>query len=61
MPLWLLWWNALQMVRPAFSQLRTFLWFATAVAGFTVRTDGADRAVGRDEHRAGAQVEAELL
>jgi len=39
MPLWLLWWSALQMVRPAFSQLRTFLWFATAVAGFTVRTE----------------------
>jgi hypothetical protein len=38
-PLWLLWWNALQMVRPAFSRLRTFLWFATAVAGFTVRTE----------------------
>jgi hypothetical protein len=29
----------MQMVRPAFSQLRTFLWFATAVAGFTVRTE----------------------
>jgi hypothetical protein len=39
MPLWLLWWNALQIVRPAFSRLRTFLWFATAVAGFTVRTE----------------------
>src|SRR5450631_3061928 len=39
MPLWLLWWSALQMVRPAFSRLRTFLWFATAVAGFTVRTE----------------------
>jgi hypothetical protein len=39
MPLWVLWWNALQMLRPAFSRLRTFLWFATAVAGFTVRTE----------------------
>jgi hypothetical protein len=39
MPSWLLWWSALQMVRPAFSRLRTFLWFATAVAGFTVRTE----------------------
>jgi hypothetical protein len=39
MPLWLLWWSALQMVRPAFSRLRTFLWFATAVAGFSVRTE----------------------
>src|SRR5450755_551131 len=27
------------MVRPAFTRLRTFLWFATAVAGFTVRTE----------------------
>ena len=39
MPLWLLWWSALQLVRPAFTRLRTFLWFATAVAGFTVRTE----------------------
>jgi hypothetical protein len=39
MPLWVLWWNALQLVRPAFTRLRTFLWFATAVAGFTVRTE----------------------
>jgi hypothetical protein len=38
-PLWLLWWNALQLVRPAFTRLRTFLWFATAVAGLTVRTE----------------------
>jgi hypothetical protein len=38
-PLWLLWWSALQLVRPAFSRLRTFMWFATAVAGFTVRTE----------------------
>ena len=27
------------MLRPAFSRLRTFLWFAAAVAGFTVRTE----------------------
>jgi hypothetical protein len=39
MPLWLLWWSALQTVRPAFSHLRTFLWFATTVAGFTVRSE----------------------
>src|ERR1035441_10066853 len=38
-PLWILWWNALQTVRPAFTRLRTFLWFATAVAGFAVRTE----------------------
>ena len=39
MPLWVLWWNALQTVRPAFTRLRTFLWFATVVAGFAVRTE----------------------
>src|SRR5262249_32755028 len=39
MRLWLPWWNALCLLRPAFSRWRTFLWFATAVAGFTVRTD----------------------
>ena len=39
MPLWLSWWSALQLVRPAFTRLRTFMWFATAVAGFTVRTE----------------------
>jgi hypothetical protein len=39
MALWIPWWNALWLLRPAFSRLRTFLWFATAVAGLTVRTD----------------------
>jgi len=39
MSLWMLWWNAIWMLRPAFSRLRTFLWFAAAVAGFTVRTE----------------------
>jgi hypothetical protein len=39
MSLWLHWWSAIQMLRPAFSRLRTFLWFSTAVAGITVRTD----------------------
>ena len=32
MSLWMLWWNAIWRLRPAFSRLRTFLWFATAVA-----------------------------
>ena len=31
--------NAIWRLRPAFSRLQTFLWFATAVAGFAVRTD----------------------
>ena len=39
MSLWINWWNAIWQLRPAFSRLQTFLWFATAVAGFTVRTD----------------------
>ena len=39
MALWIPWCNAIWQLRPAFSRLRTFLWFATAVAGFTVRTE----------------------
>ncbi len=39
MTLWLPWWNTLWLLRPAFSRLRSFLWFATAVAGLTARTD----------------------
>ena len=39
MPLWMRWWNVIWLLRPAFSRVRTFLWFATAVAGFTVRTE----------------------
>ena len=39
MSLWIPWWNAVWQLRPAFSRLRAFLWFATAVAGFTVRTE----------------------
>src|SRR6202046_4816197 len=37
--LWGSWWNAIELLRPAFSRLSTFLWFATIVAGMTVRTD----------------------
>lgn len=39
MELWLHWYNALWQLRPACSRLRTFLWFATCVAGLTVRTE----------------------
>jgi hypothetical protein len=39
MQLWSTWWSVLWLLRPGFSRLRTFLWFATAVVGFTVRTD----------------------
>jgi hypothetical protein len=39
MPLWRYWWDAIWLLRPVFSRLRSFLWFATAVAGLTVRTE----------------------
>lgn len=39
MSLWINWWNVIWRLRPAFSRLQAFPWFATAVAGFTVRTD----------------------
>ena len=39
MSLWTAWWSAIWLLRPAFSRLRSFMWFATVVAGFTVRTD----------------------
>jgi len=39
MSLWIAWWNAIGLLRPAFSRLRSFMWFATAVAGLTVRTE----------------------
>ena len=39
MSLWTPWWNAIWRLRPAVSRLRSFLWFATAVAGFTMRTE----------------------
>ena len=39
MQLWIHGWNAISQLRPACSRLRTFLWFATCVAGLTVRTD----------------------
>jgi DDE superfamily endonuclease len=37
--LWAIWWNAILLLRPAFSRLRTFMWFVTAVAGLTVRVE----------------------
>ncbi len=39
MELWMHWWNVIWQLRPAFSRLRTFLWFATSVAGMIVRSD----------------------
>ncbi|TCK84294.1 DDE superfamily endonuclease [Paraburkholderia sp. BL9I2N2] len=37
--LWMQWWKAISMLRAAFSRLRSFMWFATVVAGLTVRTE----------------------
>jgi hypothetical protein len=37
--LWGFWWDAIRSLRPAFSRLSSFLWFATIVAGLTVRTE----------------------
>ncbi len=37
--LWSAWWEAIYALRPAFTRLQTFLWFATIVAGFVLRTD----------------------
>ena len=39
MQLWIYWWNAIWLLRPGCTRLRTFLWFATCVAGLTVRTE----------------------
>jgi hypothetical protein len=39
MSLWIAWSNAIRLLRPAFSRQRSFLWFVTAVAGLTVRTE----------------------
>ena len=39
MSLWIHWCNAIWLLRPACSRLRTFMWFTTAVAGLTVRTE----------------------
>jgi hypothetical protein len=39
MALWLHWWDVIWLLRPGFTRVRSFLWFVTTVAGFTVRTD----------------------
>jgi len=39
MELWIQWWGVMWELRPACSRLQTFLWFAAAVAGLTIRTD----------------------
>jgi hypothetical protein len=37
--LWLEWWKIIRELRPAFSRIRSFLWFVAIVAGMTIRTD----------------------
>ncbi len=39
MQLWSHWWSVVWQLRPACSRLRSFLWFATCVAGMTVRAE----------------------
>lgn len=39
MQLWCHWWKFAWELRPASSRLSNFLWFVTALAGFTVRSD----------------------
>jgi hypothetical protein len=55
MELWLVWWNQVRQLRPAFSRTRTFVWFAVALAATCVRTDllgvtSLVRALGLREH-----------
>jgi DDE superfamily endonuclease len=38
-PLWLIWWSAVSLLRPAFSRESTFMWFAVILAGFIARPD----------------------
>ena len=37
--LWGSWWNAIQSLQPAFTRVWSFMWFATIVAGLTVRVE----------------------
>ena len=39
MALWIAWWNLVLCLRPAFTRYRSFLWFAAALAAFSVRGD----------------------
>lgn len=55
MELWIMWWRLVQQLRPAFGRMRTFLWFAAALAATCVRSDLAGvtslvRALGLQEY-----------
>lgn len=39
MALWKEWWSIVVRLRPAFSRTTTFMWFAVAVAGMSIRSD----------------------
>ncbi len=39
MQLWLYWFEAIWLLRPACSRLKTFMWFIVCVAGLTIRSD----------------------
>lgn len=39
MKLWIAWYQAVSLLRPAFSRQVTFLWFGLAVMGISVRRD----------------------
>ena len=39
MALWIAWWNLVLCLRPAFTRYQSFLWFAAALAAFSVRGD----------------------
>ena len=39
MKLWAYWYNAVLLLRPACTRMRTFLWFVTCLAGMTIRAD----------------------
>jgi hypothetical protein len=39
MTLWMEWWKIVRQLRPAFARNRTFLWFAVATAGMSIRSD----------------------
>ncbi len=42
MQLWIYWFEAIWLVRPACSRLKTLMWFTVCVAGLTIRFDPLD-------------------
>ena len=55
MRLWLLWWEAIWLLRSGCTHLRTFSWFTAIVAGLTIRTESLGvtsivRTLGLSQH-----------